>query len=385
MGQYFGNLWIPFVSTFEPDDADRETKIIKHVDSSVAPYIAEFANPVAALNMAGTVIPVSTSDKSADDYIEDIQALTKRPVIDNYFVDFAGRSGFMSIGSVSAPKSANNPLSRDYTAQGNFLPMRLYQPTLKVNPRVMANDFGFVLGTDDVDCYVARPIGSTEVSGGDGSTISYTTEDGTIVLTKMTTSNTYKYDYPSTLVDAGEVKIFDTRGEALEADWFQVFNRDHEFTGDIVISNGLYRAVISTTTDDVVLKVYITDTWYDMITIDSGNIMYPRILKLDMETIHIKLNADFEIALTRGLPIYVNTGTATLNAGSTVTTGNTSTDNYLAHDGSNYYVCSNESFSISGTDLDTGKKWFYYAASDADIPAHMVMVERNLTRFLGDR
>lgn len=387
MGQYFGDLWIPFVGTFSIDDAERNTKIIKHVDSEVQPHIAEFPNPVKTLNMAGTVIPVSTSDKTADDYIEDIQALTKRPSIDNYVVDFCGRSGFLSVASVRSPKNADNPISRDYTVKGNFLPMRSYQPTLKVNPKVMPNDFGFELDSDSVDCYVAIPIGAV-YSGGDAYTVNFPTTDGTQTLCKVTTNNKVLYDYPSTLVNAGEVKVFDTRGEALEADWFHVYNLDHEFIGDIVISNNFYRVTIDTSSDTVELEFYLSGTWYSMITVSCGSIMYPRFIGLNMEEVYVRLNADFSLKVTRGLPVMMDTGDETLVSSTSVLSGSTTTDNYILYDDTgngDYYICSNRSFSISGTDLGTGKKWFFRVTAGPELYAHMVMVERNLTRYLGDR
>ena len=169
MGQFFGDVWVPFVRVFEADVAERITKIVKHVDSTVAPHVAEFPNPVKTLNMEGTVIPVSSSDKTADDYIEDISALAERPAIDNYVIDFCDRSGFLSVATVTPSKDANAPLSRDYKVKGNFLAMARYQPHISVKPKVMVNDFSFLLGTADVDCYVAVPINAI-YTGGDGVT-----------------------------------------------------------------------------------------------------------------------------------------------------------------------------------------------------------------------
>ncbi len=385
MGQFFGDLWVPFVRVFEADVAERTTKVIKHVDSSVAPYIAEFPNPVKKLNMEGTVIPVSTSDKTADDYIEDISALAERPSIDNYCVGFCGHSGFLSVASVTPDKDANTPLSREYRARGNFLAMARYQPHLSMTPKVLVNDFSFTLGSDDVDCYVAVPINAI-YTGGDGVTETFAGEDGTITLVKTTTSNDVAYDLnPSYLQDIGEVKVYDDRNEALEADWFRVYHPEHKYTGNIIITNSLYRVTISTSADTVEVEYWNGSGWTTIETFSSTAFMYPYFLKMDMDTVYVKLNGKFFVGLERGMPVMFDTKSETLSCAVSKTTQGTTTDNYLSL-GTDMYICSNLDFDISGTDLGTGMKWvFYDFNTDAQLTAHMVMVNRNLKRFLGDR
>ncbi len=385
MGQFFGDLWVPFVGVFEIDDAERTTRIIRHVDSAVAPHVAEFPNPIKSLNMSGTVIPVSTSDKTADDYIEDITALTERPAIDNYFIDFCGRSGFISVSSVAPDKNAETPLSRGYTGTGTFLALTRYQPHVQVKPKVLANDFAFTLGTDDVDCYVAVPMHSI-YTGGDGSTLSFTGEDGAITLVKATTNNTIAYDLdPSYLQNIGEVKVYDDMNEVAEADWFRVWHPEHEYTGNIIITNGLYRITISASADTVEVEYYNGVDWTTIETFSSSAFMYPYFLHMNMDEVYVKLNSSFYVGLERGMPVFFDTGDNDLSCSVSKTTQNTTTDNYLSL-GTDMYICSNLDFDISGTNLDSGKKWvFYDFNTDAGATAHMVMVNRNLKRYLGDR
>jgi len=45
----------------------------------------------------------------------------------------------------------------------------------------------------------------------------------------------------------GRIRIFDTDGEPLEADWIEVFSGDHKFSGERVVENGLIRIRFKTT------------------------------------------------------------------------------------------------------------------------------------------
>ncbi len=49
------------------------------------------------------------------------------------------------------------------------------------------------------------------------------------------------HDTPMVNKDKAIVKIFDTEGTEVEADWQRVYSKDHEFFGDRVIENGLFR------------------------------------------------------------------------------------------------------------------------------------------------
>jgi hypothetical protein len=50
-----------------------------------------------------------------------------------------------------------------------------------------------------------------------------------------------RYDLLDADTNKGIVKVFDTMGSAVEADWAQVFDPDHVFVGDCVVQNGLIR------------------------------------------------------------------------------------------------------------------------------------------------
>ena len=210
--------------------------------------------------------------------------------------------------------------------------------------------------------------------------------DGTITLVKTTTNTSVAYDLnPSYLQDIGEVKVYDDRNEELEADWFRVYHPEHVYTGNIIITNSLYRVTISITADTVKVEYYNGAGWTAIETFSSTAFMYPYFLKMDMDAVYLKLNANFFVGIERGMPVMFDTKAETLSCSVTKTTQGTTTDNYLSL-GTDMYICSNLDFDITGTDLGTGLKWvFYDFNTDVQLTAHMVMVNRNLKRFLGDR
>jgi hypothetical protein len=57
--------------------------------------------------------------------------------------------------------------------------------------------------------------------------------------------------------DVGECKVYDTvTTDAAEADWIQVYNPEHDFAGDIVVQNSMFRWVIKQTAWKDATKVY---------------------------------------------------------------------------------------------------------------------------------
>lgn len=57
--------------------------------------------------------------------------------------------------------------------------------------------------------------------------------------------------------DVGECKVYDTiTTDAVEAGWIQVYNPEHDFTGDIVVQNSMFRWVIKQTAWKDATKVY---------------------------------------------------------------------------------------------------------------------------------
>ncbi len=87
------------------------------------------------------------------------------------------------------------------------------------------------------------------------------TEDTTIRTTISEKVDVYypntgiSYDQDITDLGKGDVKCYDTMGEASEALWKRVYSEDHDFTGDCVIENGLVRLFVDDGVD-LGLKFY---------------------------------------------------------------------------------------------------------------------------------
>lgn len=239
MGVNIGGINIPFVSTFSVDKSSKPTEQIKHL-GNVPPHMAEFQADVLKFIMDGTLFQASGDVRDVDQYAEDITALVERFGVYNYIDDYQNRSGWLIIDSGDSDKSADSVLIRNYSLGGLFMPKNKYQARMHTAPTILTNDFSLTLGADGCDNYVPIPIGAT-FSGGDDATITRTGQDGAVTLVKATTNKDITWDLAADEVDVGECKVWDDMNEAAEADWIQVFNPDHVFTGDCVVENGFIR------------------------------------------------------------------------------------------------------------------------------------------------
>lgn len=383
MGIYVGPVNLPFVSVFTADMQAKKVEVVRHL-GTIPPHVAEFKTDVRALNIEGTLLQANGTVKTSEQFAEDLLALVDQVAAYNSIYNAQGRTGWGVVTNVEAPKDAEEGDIRYFTATGLFMPKSKYQSRMHTVPAIRSNPWSHVLGTDDCDNYVAIPIGAT-YSGGDGSTITRTSEDGTITLVLATTLNDINFDVPEDDVNNGEVKIWDEMGEAAEADWVRVFSVDHEFTGDAVIQNGLYRVILDAATEYI--SIYRYDSgWTKIDDFTAGTFNHTQLLTVNPDMVTLELSSGVDITVRRGHPILIDTSTVDLLAVAlTPADQSTSTDNYLVL-ATSTYICSDANFSIvnSTKNLDSGKKWIFYetVSATAEDIAHQALVNPNQTREL---
>jgi len=139
----------------------------------------------------------------------------------------------------------------------------------------------------------------------------HTTWFGTTVGSQLEAISTYlktsypalfalKYDFVDASYGYGDVELWDTKGSAVEADWQQVFDEDHVFTGDAVLQNGLIRLHV----DEGVIRgfelfywsgaawISLLDALYPYLRTDVTHARYPfliRITQISPEKISIRV------------------------------------------------------------------------------------------------
>ena len=383
MGLYIGSVYLPYVSEFSVDKAEKEIEVVKHLGTT-PPHVAEFQSGVNKMVANGTLMQASGTVKTAEQYAEDIMGLEDSRAPFNLVYNYQGRTGWVSVRLADAPEISETPLIRKYTIGGLFMPKAKYQPRRHTAPTIRSNPWSHVLGTDDCDNYVAIPIGAT-YSGGDGSTITRVGEDGTITLVLATAANDIRFDVTEDDIDNGEVKIWDELGEASESDWIKVFDVDHEFTGKAVIQNSIYRVILDPATEYITVYRYDSG-WTKIDDFTAGTFDYVQLTTANDDEVILKLSSGVEITMARGHPALIDTSSVDLLAVAlTPADQSTSTDNYLVL-ATSTYICSDANFSIvnSTKNLDSGKKWIFYetnAATAEDI-AHQALVLQNGQREL---
>lgn len=539
MGVYVGDINIPYVSEFSVNNADKPIEIIKHL-GNVVPHVAEFQTDVLNATLSGTLFQSSGDLRDVDQYVEDLTALVDRWGWFNYIHNYQNRSGWLILSSGDpTTKSADSILLREYSISGRFMPKSKYQSRMHTAPVIRSNPWSHVLGTDDCDNYVAIPIGAT-YSGGDGSTIARSSEDGTITLVLATTDNDIYFDLAADEAEVGECKIFDMMSENLlnnddfedwgggtssepdnwvnsglgaisrstthkvgiysayltpvntpghlyqsidldyvgkqitfgcwgkssdasqlrlsiidsvgstigtmhsgGGDWewltvtrtidssatyirtaiypsvssgtktayvdgailiedsevpetpvlntygVRVYGRDREFTGSMVIENGLYRIMLNPSTAHITLYYWDGSEYVHISAFSAGTFTRATITENTPDCIKVELDSDVDIELRRGHPPMIDTGTTDLvTVGLTPADQSTTTDNYLSL-GTSLYICSDENFSIVNAtqNLDDGKKWIFYetVSATAEDIAHQALVDARLNRELVPR
>ena len=538
---YIGEIPIYYVSSFDTDRSLKSIEEIHFLGIDAIPYLSEQASNIRDLGMTGTLLQDSGVIPTIDDMAEDLLALKHRRTQFNYIHDFQNRTGWLGIKEAVSGKNASSLVTRPYAMSGKFLPKALYQTRMHSHPVIRPNDFSFALGIDDCDNYIAIPIGAT-YTGGDGSTITRTSEDGDITLVLATDDNDIRWDINEADRLNGECKVFDMMSENLLKnddfeDWgsgtssppngwtnsglasiardtkhksglysaklspdsitdflyyvlenptsyrsetvsfgcwgwsdtssqlrcfiqddggisqssyhsgnntwewltvtrtidaaathaeiiiypsatngyisgyidggillkesevpitpvidtygVQVYSRDREFTGSMIIENGLYRIMINPSTDHITIYYWDGSEYVHISAFSAGTFTRTTILENTPDRIRVKLDSGVEIELRRGHPPTIDTDTTDLvTIGLTPSDQSTTTENYLSL-GTNLYICSDESFSIVNAtkNLDDGKKWIFYETDSgvAEDIAHQAMVNARENRELIQR
>jgi hypothetical protein len=169
-----------------------------------------------------------------------------------------------------------------------------------------------------------------------------------------------KFDRNSTDRFIGNIRVYDTDNELLEADWIRVRSRDHKFTGDRVIENGLIRLVIPTSNPEIEIWGWNSNAgqqWERTMRIspesDTG------ILPLKIQNVVIEyfkndqINCEFnfgtsvyQFLMTRGDP-YITM----LNKGKTKFNFRTAKDRFIGDFSDPLYSYTLENSSLGGTPL----------------------------------
>lgn len=386
MGIFIGDIYIPFVSEFSVQEGAKTTQIIKDIDYRVPTQIAEFNDVTLEARLSGTVMKHTGSTRTADLYAEDISALSRKYKEFNYVDNYQGQTGWLSVESASVPKLADKPLSRDYDIAGNFMPYELYQLGIKSYPVMRSNPWGFTLGADDCDAYIALPIGSTYE--GTFTTDTKASKDGTITYLKNNDGDDIYLELAGDETDTGEVKVYDDDDD-VEANWIKIFNRTHKFEGDIVIDNGVYRIHLDAATDKVKIQRFVTGTTYsDLDYISIGSFGVVRFEEFNPDEVKIKLGRHSTITVRRGeAPVIYSTNVITFTALATVD-HSTSTENYTDI-GTDIYVAGLNQFVIASATktMSPGTYIIYYdtVPADAEDIAHRFVVDVRAQREIFTR
>ncbi|MCK5013785.1 MAG: hypothetical protein KAS66_08185 [Candidatus Omnitrophica bacterium] len=388
MTTYIGEIPIPYISSFEVDRGAKTLNGIAFLGKDTLPYLSEYPDTnLRTFSITGTLLQDSGVTSNIDDMAEDLLGLRDRLVSSNYIHNFQGRSGWLGVRETDSPKTANSLVTREFSIDGMFLPKSLYRTRMHSNSIIRSNNFAFALGTDDCDNYIAIPIGAT-YSGGDGSSISRTSKDGTITLVLATSDSNIEWDIGEADRLNGECKIFDEKGVS-EANWVQVYARDREFTGKLVVENALYRMIFDPSTEYITIYYWSGSAYTKIDDFTCGTYTRFTLVETHPDIIRGKLDSGVEFELRRGHPPMIDTDTDDLLAVAlTPANQSTSTENYLIL-GTSLYICSNENFTIvnSTKNLGAGKKWIFYetVSATAEDIAHQAMVDARMNRELIQR
>lgn len=318
------------------------------------------------------------TNKDVDRYAEDLLALAQRSGAYNYIHDFQGRSGWLVLENPEISNDAESPMIREYSMSGLFLPKSRYQARFHTSPQIRTNPWGLTFGSGGCDNYVALPAGAS-YSGGDGSTITRESEDGTITLILANSENDARFDVSAAEVDLGEVKVMDPTDEDDDAYWLKAHSPDMGMKEKLVLQNGLYRVVLDASTGYISLYRWDPSAYVKIDDFTAGSFSEAWLSEITPDQAVCKLDNGVEITVRRGHPILIDTGTANLSCVSlSPSNQSTSSDNYLTL-GTNLYICSDANFSIASKNLGSGKKWIFYGSTDI---AHQCLVNPRLKREL---
>lgn len=152
-------------------------------------------------------------------------------------------TGLYRLDTVEAPRAPGTvrfrPLTIDLTRLGGSGAGGNVERTLRAAPTLASNSFSITQ-----DLRYALPAGATALTSPGGR--ERTGSDG---MMRIQTTSGDRYVLNAADASRGECKVWDTRGDATEANWQRVWGPDHSFLspGHLVIENTLVRFRVATT------------------------------------------------------------------------------------------------------------------------------------------
>ncbi|MHC1576472.1 MAG: hypothetical protein ACXQTE_03875, partial [Methanosarcinaceae archaeon] len=294
--------------------------------------------------------------------IEDAQAIRQRSGAYNYVHDVDGMTGWFYCSRANIPYSSGN--LRDFELSGQWLDESVYTVRQHCRSLTRPNDWSI-----SGDNWVAVPIGA-DWSGG-STTESLSTEDGNMIRVQ---SDIVQFDLSATERNVGECRVYDGSTE--------IFNREHIFSGNTVISNGRYKVTLSSNT--ITIHYWNGSVYIKIDDFDAGTFDRVHMTQLTPDVVRCKTNNSIEITLERGRVPMLETPVDLTCSGLTPSNQSTSTDNYLTL-GTNMYVASDRNFSIASNVIDSGNIWIFYDSATEQTTAHNALVISNLKREVVER
>ncbi|HOO51188.1 MAG TPA: hypothetical protein PLK94_07885, partial [Alphaproteobacteria bacterium] len=244
----------------------------------------------------------------------------------------------------------------------------IYTTELNCHPITRTN--GFSLTGEN---WVTIPKGAT-YSGGDGSTETVASEDGNLTRILSDSSNV-RFDLAAIEASVGEVRVQDGTT--------QVYNHNHVFTGSCIISNGIYKVVLSANTITVYYWSGSAYTKIDDFTAGTFSNWY--LTEVNPDIVKVQTSNGIKIEVERGRVPFIATGSVTLTCTSLAPANQTTTtDNYLTL-GTNMYVATDTEMSIASNVISAGNRWIFYAASGVADAAQNCLTISNLRRTVVER
>ena len=303
---------------------------------------SEFLPDLPSVSFGGRLLKTFNNARTLYEREEDLCAINERRAGYNYVHNVRGRSGFISVSQVK-PKPDRSQLW-PYEGNGKWYDAARYTLRFHCQPVQMYNSLEMDTGYN----WIAVPTGATW-SGGDGGYRNVSTEDGIVTLVGSN-GHSVSSDLVGNDCANGEVRCYD--GST------QVYFSGHLFTGNLTISNGLYKVILSANTFSI---YYWNSTAYTKID-DFICEQFSRwwLTSCTPDRIEAKTSSGVVLELERGRVPHVYSPGIIACGTLTPSDQNTSTGiNYLSL-GTKLYVAGNMSFSIATNIIDAGHRWIYF-------------------------
>lgn len=353
---FVGNIELPAVESFSIDDSAKSNEAVGGLGTS-GYEMAEYASQLPDAELAGYLLQKYGESRTLNQLVEDAQAIRQRSGSFNFINSVNGKSGWFFCSSADIPYSPG--ARRDMVLKGVWMDAAAYTTKLHCRPVTMANDWA-ISGSN----WIAVPIGSTW-SGGSTTDI-LSSKDGDITTVQ---TDSVLFDLAAVESGKGEVRCYDGTT--------QIYNHEHIFSGNCVISNGLYKVTLSSNT--ITIYYWSGSAYTKIDDFTAGTFSRIVLSELTQDKVSCKTSNGIKISLERGRVPYIGSPEDLTCGSLTPADQSTSTDNYLTL-GTDLYVCSNRSFSIASNVIDAGNLWIFHEDTVPQTVAHNSLVISNLKR-----